>query len=227
MIRASAEVIRASAWPAVAVSVLYFYREDIRKLIPRVRELPFGTKIDPQAQQPPPPSGSPIEQIESIAVPNVRAAPESQRAGQLPENFERLRTPDVLLVEQAILQSLDQSSVIELPSRVRALSTLAAILFRDWNFERIDGSIWRSQLQLIEALNTVPMPKDAVKSSYYDKAAAAFPGWFSSYSFDGYLGFLSSNSLLAENAGVISITQMGRDYLVWRVRQRKVMKALG
>jgi len=147
----------------------------------------------------------------------------------LPVTFQRMRTPDVVEAEQTMLKSLEREGVTDQSVRLWALSTIAAAIFVDWTFERVDGAIWGSQLQLLEALghSSAPFPRDLVKTNYFEKAAAAFPTWFDGYSFDAYIGFLSSNGLIDDRDGTLSLTLLGRDYLIWRLRQRKARRFYG
>ena len=113
-------------------------------------------------------------------------------------------------------------------TRERALSTFAAAMMVSWTFEKIEAGIWGSQIQLLQSLNTAPagITREWIKENFFDVAQKQFPAWYSSYSFDQYLGFLSSFNLIAAGP-MVAITEHGREYLVWRVRLGKSMKVNG
>jgi hypothetical protein len=67
-------------------------------------------------------------------------------------------------------------------------------------------------LALME-INRRIMPIAEVKA-FYDKAAAEYPNRYTNYSFEQWMEFLKSNTLLIWHpTGMVEITVQGRDFL--------------
>ena len=105
-------------------------------------------------------------------------------------------------------------------AREEFLITLAAraILFNQ--FEQVEGSIWASQLRLLEHVN---LHHDGValldlRHLFYDPAAAAFSPAFTN---------LTSRAFIVIEDGRVTITDAGREYLTWRIEQRRPPKLAG
>jgi hypothetical protein len=229
-LRALADLVRAGAWPTVAVFLLWRYRDRLGDLIPRLREL-FGAKFDPlppgpQTLKPP---DDPVAQLQALAPAQpVSQMPTAGGGNALPAVLASIRTPPVLEAEQMILNADEMKTITDPAIRQQALTTLAAALLIAGAFERIEGTIWASQLFLLQKLNGMQsgISRDQVKTQFFDMAAERFPGWFKNYSLDQYLGFLASFRLITDGPAV-HITEYGREYLVWRVRQGQPMKVAG
>jgi hypothetical protein len=234
-VRALAELIRACAWPVVAVLLLVRFRDRLGELFNRLVELPGGAKFAPPQQQDAKSSIeglTPLAEVtglaQQVAIGGIQAFAVDDADEKLPATFEAVRTAEVIASEKAILATPDLVNTKNPSTRERILSTLAALLFVDWNFERIEGNIWASQLHILQAVNSASIPRDWIRANIYEKAATAFPDWFKGYPFDAYLGFLKSHNLIEEKDGNIEITSMGRDYLAWRVRRgKRPSKAFG
>lgn len=230
-VRALAELIRAAAWPLVVLFLLYRYRDRLGELIPRLREL-FGAKFDPPVPvlQASSERGSPVEQLQAITPGgDAPPVPAANAAGDaVPWFIEAVRSPTVIEAEQFILNTPEIRALGDSRTRERVLSTLAAAFLVISGFEQIEAEIWGSQIYLLQGLNGAPhgFARELLKTSYYDVAAVRFPAWFVNYSFEQYLDFLSSYGLVADTPSV-TITEKGRQYLMWRLRQRKPMKPTG
>lgn len=155
------------------------------------------------------------------------AAPQADEAKVAPsEALQKIRrtlrtSSEVTAAEEAILKN-EQIRAVADHERAEAVTILAATIFVSMQWQRIDLTIWGSQLRALEALNGAPggLPEHALVSRYYEPAAAKSqltraiggPKWLS------YL----MRSKLAEMAdGTVTINGRGRDYLEWRVRTRR------
>lgn len=81
-------------------------------------------------------------------------------------------------------------------------------------FEQIYRLIFGSQLNALDFLNTQPtaQPREAVRI-FYTLAASQYPEYYRSYSFEDWLGFMKQSILVREDAGLLHITVMGREFL--------------
>jgi hypothetical protein len=235
-IRAVGEFLGAIAWPVVALIFVYIYRARIGELLPRIREL-LGAKFDAQASvQVNAEPRNPVEQAQSLAsaaaaiAPGVAAAGGQGAPDPLPAGIERMRTMTVVETEGSLLAFPAIAQIQNPQTRLRALSTIASALAVINTFERAESVIWRSQIELLEFLNATPQgaPRDLLKQNFYDPAVARNGEWFANQPFDNYLGYLASHHFIAfPDAGTVTITEAGREYLVWRVTQRKLAKLVG
>jgi hypothetical protein len=213
------------------VFLLWRYRDRLGELIPRLRELPGGAKFDPPAApQEHASAGDAAQSLQALTTatttPPAQGAPDQQR---LPPALETIRSPTVAEAERWLLNSPEIQALPPDPGlRERAFVLVAAAFMVAGGFERLEGAIWASQLALLQALNVTPegMAPAAVKTMFFDIAASRFPKWFEGYPFERYLGFLTSFAVVAE-ASVITITEAGREYLLWRIRLRKPPKIGG
>jgi hypothetical protein len=211
LIPAVAELAQALAWPLFALFVSVFYRKDLRDLSKRLRK-GAGAEFDPLPQ--------------SAAAPSSilpAAPPTTAGASQLPA------TPTVLTYEKLILDlpplraSTDPSEREAILVRLLARAALIA------RFEQIDGSIWKSQLDLLTYLNS-KRPGESLsqlKIAFYDKAVEQHPDVYGNYLFEQWLGFLRGYLLVEVPGDVARITQDGIEYLTWRLEQARPPKIAG
>lgn len=192
------ELAKASAWPAVVAWGLWYFRDAIIGVLPRV------TKVGPVALEPLPPP-----------------QPETKKAilGQTATNegikrLEALMPPELLSEgKQLIAGSVPINSQGDRIDEVEYLTTLAATLTLIALFESTYRTIWGSQLQLLQVLNSGPMPVESSKS-YYDKATQEYPLPYQTYNFDQWVAFLVESALVRREAdGQLMITIRGRGFL--------------
>ena len=110
--------------------------------------------------------------------------------------------------------------------REQFLITLTARAILIGNFEQAEGQIWGSQVRILEHLNRNPagVPLSTLKDMFYEPAKKQFPEAFGPYTFENYMRFLESQRLISVVGGNANLTDQGREYLVWRVEQRKADK---
>jgi hypothetical protein len=78
--------------------------------------------------------------------------------------------------------------------------------------------IWRSQIELLQELNTHTMILEQVKS-YYDKAVVAYPVVYQNYSFEQWLAYLRSQNVILQDGSVIQLTVRGKDFLRFLIQE--------
>ncbi|HVN86457.1 MAG TPA: hypothetical protein VMW17_16605 [Candidatus Binatia bacterium] len=204
-----AALLQAIAWPAVTIYALVRYQTEIADLLKRIRRA-AGVDIDPPTQEKP------------VDTPSLLPSTASDALPPLP------KTASTIFWEDQI-KRVPQFTTATPAAREEFLITLAAraILFNQ--FEQVEGSIWASQLRLLEHVN---LHHDGValldlRHLFYDPAAAAFSPAFTNYSFEQYLTFLTSRAFIVIEDGRVTITDAGREYLTWRIEQRRPPKLAG
>ena len=219
-VQAVADILRAIAWPAVAVVAGVYFRREIRDLARRLRK-GGGAEFDPlpQATSGPanpllPPGGSAASAISRAANTTLEAFP---------------RTPATVNWEAWLVQSDALREVAAPDEREKVLLRMLARAMLVNQFEQTEGSIWASQLDLLAYLNSRRSgeSKEQAKALFYDRAAAQFPSWYERYDFDGWLTFLRRYSLVIVNDDAVAITPEGIEYLAWRVQQGRPPKLQG
>jgi len=72
--------------------------------------------------------------------------------------------------------------------------------------------IYKSQILLLQKLNTVMLTRDQAKV-FYDNAATASPDAYVGYSYDDWLQFLFNQRFITHQGVMVAITMRGRDFL--------------
>lgn len=149
------------------------------------------------------------EANEEVATINqeIRKVSNVERALGLfrPETIESFK--NAVELESDIEQTLSAEQKIE------AIKNYAITLYIIKHFEQLYFAIYGSQLQILQHLNTLPQEtKDSIKR-YYDYAVEQYPKFYENYTYEEYINFLFSSSLITEKNGSIGITIMGVDFL--------------
>ena len=224
-VRASGELLGAIAWPAIVVFLAWRHKLEITKLLERLKE-GWGAKFaDPVVPQPTSTSAASLEQL-SGADPAPSPSPSPDQPDEIDSRIEQMRTPAVQETERYLLDVVG----FEPPTntRERTFLALAAGGIVVNRFLLADTVIYASQLNLLALLNSLPqgVPRNTLKSLFYDPAVAQFPAWYSNSNsnFESYLQFLRGSGLIADAGDNVAITVFGREYLIWRVRERRPPK---
>lgn len=195
-------VIEAMAWPGAVLLLALFcvivFRAEIRKLFPRVKKV-WGLDLDSAAQD---------QQIVPAAT---------ERSGEsLANPFESVALREN---EASVRADLDRRAPTEPSRRVDFLVRQLASLHLIYSFEIISRTIWGSQIDLLLNVNT-KIDGEAVENmrAYYDVAAAQAADSLAGYSYERYIGYLSSQRLVNEQAGRIHITHFGKEFLAHLAR---------
>ena len=209
VIRAIAELVRAVAWPIVATIAMFLFRPQLASLLTRLRR-GAGAEFDPLPQE----KGSTKDIFPTTTATNQPTLP---------------RTPATIGWEETIRQYPPLSTTTDPAAREQLLVTLSARAVLISIFEQVEGSIWASQVGLLNYLNLNPqgVTVDDLQKPFYEPASQRHPQLFSNYPFDRYLNFLASYSLLVLRDGRAHITDQGREYLAWRIDARKWPKTHG
>jgi len=104
--------------------------------------------------------------------------------------------------------------------KIEALLRYSAAISLKFDFDRIAFSIYGSQINILNFLNSKQTQGEDVnilKSSFYDSVATAYPNVFAKYTFEQYMNFLVSFSLVQLKGNQCFITDFGREFLKYIV----------
>jgi hypothetical protein len=185
---------KALAWPVVVGGGLWYFRETIIANLPRV------TRVGPVTLDPPPPQILPV-----IA---------DSTSNEAIKRVEALVPPELLAEARKLIEaSVPRNAQGEKIAEVQYLTTLAATITLVALFEKAYGTIWGSQLQLLQSLNSSPQSVERSKT-FYERAAQDSPAAYQHYSFEQWIGFLIESVLITKsNDGQFAITLRGRGFL--------------
>ena len=202
---AVAELIRAVAWPGLALFLLIRYRDHVGRLIDRLRK-GGPAEFDPL----PPPQRTATGSLAPGAIGSDSAV-------------SHIRTEAVVNWEEQLREMPQLRDEHDHSKREEVLLTLAVKALLVACFERAEGVMYASQVELLTYLNARPVGESAerLRELFYAPAATRFPETYHAYPFENYLGFLKVSLLVRVDDLHVSITPEGRDYLVWRLEQKK------
>lgn len=181
------EFVKAAAWPFAASWIAYYFRDAIVAQLPRV------TKVGPVTLDPLPSQANvSAPKVNSDAIKKVEAA--------IPV--------DLLKEGEIIIQGLFPNS------HDSELLTLSSGLLIGGLFERTYNFIFGSQILLLERLNSSPLSMDDLKQ-FYERARDAFPEIYKNYTFEQWLNFLESFTLITrtQDGSLFAITPRARGFL--------------
>jgi hypothetical protein len=127
------ELAKALAWPVVVGGGLWYFRETIIANLPRV------TRVGPVTLDPPPPQNLPV-----IA---------DSTSNEAIKRVEALVPPELLAEARKLIEArVPRNAQGEKIAEVQYLTTLTATITLVALFEKAYGTIWGSQLQLLQSL---------------------------------------------------------------------------
>ena len=200
------DLIKALAWPTVALLLAKRFDAQLRELILRIRKGPGGTEFDPPEQkQVPPPPDAPLKKL--IPTDNK----------QLAEQMENIKADPIL----AQVQDPSEREALLIGGLAQAQMERL--------FWRTHSSIWASQMKILRWLNSKGSTGDTNDNvrHYYDEAATVHPLMFEDYPWERYLTFLEGNLLIQVDGDRITTTDVGRDYLAYIAKLGLVEPTLG
>jgi len=183
------DLLKSLAWPGVFLTLGFYFRKDFRAILPRL------TKAGPTG-------------IEFAQVQNIESW-----SGKLKELPGLTRTKKMEEIEVSIhkdLQHFDATSRVDLLVRHLAQTRLERV------FERVYGGIFGSQIALLAALSTKSETSPLSEATkWFEETKAKNPYAYAETSFERWVGFLTSFDLVRVEQAMISITETGRDFLVF------------
>lgn len=197
-----AELLNATTWIHLvflfAVIFLFVFRDQVSSLISRTRKIgKEGLSADPV----------PEKQQEKIET-NSEAV---QRLLNMVGDSHLINK-----IEESIFIDLEDQNISDDTDKVKVLTKHLAGTQTLLAFEIIYGSIFGSQIFLLETLNEVRtqgMDTNAVYQ-YFDQVKTTHPE-LGQWSNVQYLKFLFDNSLIHHNDDKIYIMELGTEFLIW------------
>ena len=118
-----------------------------------------------------------------------------------------------------------ESGYANLPTDREKYETLlkySTTLYIIKTFETLYNTIWGSQLQLIQNLNSVGVADNGILSHYYDYAKTQYPDAYDKYPIEDWTKFLIEYQLMRRvDSEHVEITTVGIDFLKFLVDTRK------
>jgi hypothetical protein len=200
------ELTKALAWPVAVVIVVLSFKAELRSFLPPFLrrkmeiELPggFKAKIDVAEQL----QGDNPSAV-TLALPKPALEPSPRSA---------VNTIEARIRREA--ESIETGKKEGVLFRALAQSRLQA--GHEFTYNRIFGS----QILGLKRLDAPGRATVDDAREFFKPYAEQFPEMYDSYGFDGWLGFLKSNSLIAQIGNSIEITDFGRDFLVYMTDSR-------
>lgn len=194
----------AFAWPIAVVVVVVFalvlFRRDFSALINRTKEVGTGG-LKTYENQP----TQPVEEKKGVE-----------------DFFRTFENPLLIEAEGLILKELEGRNIKVAADREKALVRSLASSNILLNFERALGSIWQSQLSLLQYLNSRDLGSELSElGAFYMDAKGKYPSWYEDYSFDQWLGFLRSHNFITQKDSRVFITVAGREFLKYLIAAGK------
>jgi len=194
------EMIKALAWPIVmGVSVW--------RLTPLLASLLAGRKVE----------------VEAFGVKaTVSAAERQQEASTNPatQNLPQAASTPPPIAGRPALDMLEQRIRADLNAYpedgreailLRALATSRLVGAHEYIYNRIFGS----QILGLKRLDEIGGATVEQAREFFHQFAVQYPDVYAGYGFDGWLGFLTSNALIARNVDRLEVTPFGHDFLVY------------
>ncbi len=198
------------AWPVtvliVGVVFIVLFRKPIERLLDRTKKIgTTGLDASTAAQE------TSIERTPSGAQ-------------ELLARFEN----DLLLEqENAIRQELNNRRVDDPVERERVLVRHLAATYIYGRFERTYHLIFGSQILMLQDLNAAGiLHRDNVKS-HYDMACILSPEFYANYSFDQWLHYMVSQTLVLVDGDNVTITVAGREFLKFLIQEGLAFNKVG
>ena len=201
------ELMRAIAWPIVALVIFssLWKKGTSEELIAFIRrrialELPGGFKatIDAATEQ------KAIDNPAQEQLPVAPAMDPSPRPGV--NSMEKRLREDVMTIEEPK----------RIPVLLRALAQSRLDAGHEFTYNRIFGS----QILALKRLNEIRSTTVEEASAFFRPYAEQYPQFYSNYGFNGWLEFLVLSTLVDNNADRLTITDVGRDFLVYITDKR-------
>jgi hypothetical protein len=138
-----------------------------------------------------------------------------------------LPAPATSLEKRYVSQVETWMQQIPVDQREERLKLELAVWQISYHFEFVNSNILGSQLSLLKAANSHPVPVDLVRARY-DGFAAANPQLYSNYPYERWLAWLRDAArCVNDSQGLVSITDEGRAFLNYLVTRGYTLERTG
>jgi hypothetical protein len=198
-------------WPAVVLIVglvfLFTFKKPLERLLDRTKKI-GTTGLDASAAT-----------AQETSIERTPSAAE-ELLGRFDQAMLRIR-------EDGIRQELNNSRIENPVERERILIRHLAAAQTYAAFLQAYRAIFGSQLQMLQALNSMGTAHKDQLRTHYDIAAIMESDFYASYSYDQWLHFLQSHYLVQIEGDAVTISIAGRDFLMFIVREGLTMNKIG
>ncbi|CDZ57175.1 Hypothetical protein NGAL_HAMBI2566_17280 [Neorhizobium galegae bv. orientalis] len=205
------DLLKGVAWPLSLFLIVWLFRSQLRARIPDLISVgPGGAVLQPPKQptQPDLPTGLPAQNTD------VWRSDLSLAKHPLPT------------VQEVIDQIKVQLPTVPEEERVSRLVVGLAEAQIERNFEHVWGLIFGSQIKVLERLKVEDLSYDEAKLSFEAEVLRVTPG-LKGFDFHQWTQFLLGQELVTLKEDRFSLTQLGRDFLVFKdLRKQGQVKAL-
>lgn len=126
-------------------------------------------------------------------------------------------------IEEFVKSELEKRKLGASVEAIDVLIRQLAIAWSAYVFEFVYAQIYGSQLSLLSYLNPLPQgeTKERIKSLFYDPIAQLYPDQYKGYPFDNYMAYLASMNLIVLDSNRYKITEFGRFFLSYLMKEGK------
>lgn len=190
------------AWPIVAlvlgITTIFVFKTPLARFIDRAKKIGAGS----------------LQVATNDQTSGVEAKPSP--ADELLKEFDNTI---LLEKEEQIREELEKFGVKSGADRERVLMRYLAALLIVQIFDQIYRLIWGSQISMLQFLNSAGSIQLSLLHPWYAHAKAKNIELYNGYTFEQWLGFLQSKSLIVLSGKQISITLAGREFLKYLLHQ--------
>ena len=192
-----AKLIEHLAWPISIIIITLILRKPIARILEKLKkanihgnEFEFGSQT---GQNPSKLEATPV----NIPIPTDTVG--------MQQEFEELIRRDL---DSANIQNQDEKENI-------LISHLASTQLNA-EYERINSTIFGSQIDLLRSINSATSPSDIGSLKlFYDNAALKYPEPYKNYVFQAYINYLLNTGLVEQKENGYVITKLGVGFLVY------------
>lgn len=166
-----------------------------------------------------------IEQLPRIKTIGPISLGENQK-GALEATDPRKEAEDLIRqLDSELVRETEDLIKTELEKRkltgsdaVPVLIKYFTVVYIEYLFSDIYRTIYGSQINLLDYLNSQGLQSRETLKIFYDIAMSQYGDLYKNYSYDQWLGYLKTQILLREDNGLFAITVRGREFLLYLTR---------
>jgi hypothetical protein len=202
------KIIDILVWPSVVligwIFFFVFFRKDVSNIINRIRSVGKGA-------------------IEIGTTSGARKEAATKTGSTARRKFmENLQSVILLEQEQRIKDDLLSEGLESNEDKIDVLVRELARTQLDYDFLDIYYLIYGSELRLLQYLNSITEAvTDGQLNRYIDAVRTQFPNRPNIESRESFMSILVASNLVTRNNNGYLITELGREFLAWIVRQGK------
>jgi len=201
-------LINIIKWPIVILLIFLILSKTISNLINRITKFGIGNKSFEASQQ------------------TINQKTDMQESSLIDRAIYLFQPETIQLFKDAVAQETEIEKLRTDVEKIDRLTNYSCFIYLMRHFDIIYNAIFGSQIRILEKLNTLrPATRDSLKF-YYELAKNSKIEFFENYSYDQYLDFLFSYSLIREDDDKISLTILGSDFLKYLTETNKDINKL-